>query len=89
MPDPSSDVPPENQDVAHRATYRLEVGVWKGTCKVCGWEVRHPVRRQAATIFRHHITAARKGQVLAPTVDLREDATDAESLAATGHRPSC
>ena len=77
----SSEAAPASQDVAHRAGYRLEVGVWKATCKICGWEVRHPVRRQAATIFRRHILAARNGEVPRQTVDLRDERPDRESLA--------
>jgi hypothetical protein len=87
MPDTSSKAVPAHQDVAHRATYRLEVGVWKGTCKVCGWEVRHPVRRQAATIFRRHIVAARNGELRPPTIDLRDETADRERLATVSPGP--
>jgi hypothetical protein len=79
----SSNAARAKHDIAHRASYRLEVGVWKATCKVCGWEVRHPVRRQAATIFRRHIVAARNDEVLPSTIDLRNEDTDRESLATT------
>ena len=40
---------------AHRGTYILEFGVWRATCKECGWAVTDPQRRQAAALFRRHI----------------------------------
>ncbi len=39
----------------HRGTYILEFGLWKATCKECGWVVTDPQRRQAAALFRRHI----------------------------------
>lgn len=43
----------------HRATYILEFGTWKATCRTCGWTVRDAQRRQAASRFRMHIRDAR------------------------------
>ena len=42
----------------HHGAYILERGVWHATCKACGWHVEDPDRRQVATLFRSHITAA-------------------------------
>jgi hypothetical protein len=39
----------------HRGTYILEFGVWRATCRECGWAVTDPQRRQAAALFRRHI----------------------------------
>jgi hypothetical protein len=39
----------------HRGTYILEFGLWKATCKECGWAVTDRQRRQAAALFRRHI----------------------------------
>ena len=40
---------------AHRATYTLELGVWRATCRECGHSVTDPVRNRAASTFRDHI----------------------------------
>jgi hypothetical protein len=56
----------------HRATYILEHGTWKARCRTCGWEVEHHMRRQAASLFRYHIKAARSAPTDDETVDLRE-----------------
>lgn len=72
MSHPSGDAAEAKQEVTHRASYRLELGEWKATCRVCGWEVRHPVRRQAATVFRRHIVAARNGHLPNEDIDLRD-----------------
>jgi hypothetical protein len=45
--------------VRHRAAYTLNHGVWWATCRVCGWAVTDPQRRQAATFFRGHIRESR------------------------------
>jgi hypothetical protein len=44
-----------DQVARHRANYLLQQGVWRATCRVCGHRVDHPVRRQAASLFRNHI----------------------------------
>jgi hypothetical protein len=41
------------------------------------------VRRQAATIFRRHIVAARNGEFLPQAIDLRAGATNPEPWATT------
>ncbi len=40
---------------AHRANYIFERGIWKATCRHCGWQASDEVRRQAALLFRGHI----------------------------------
>jgi hypothetical protein len=37
-----------------RATYILEMGVWRATCRTCSHTVTDPRRRQAAALFRNH-----------------------------------
>jgi hypothetical protein len=44
-----------DKPVSHRATYILEFGTWRATCRVCGYSVTSPQRRQAAAQFRGHI----------------------------------
>lgn len=61
-----------------RATYVLEHGTWTARCNTCHWEVRHPIRRQAASLFRYHIRAARSAPAVAERVDLRESVLAAE-----------
>jgi hypothetical protein len=39
----------------HRAAYVLERGIWRATCRECGFQVSDAQRRQAATQFRMHI----------------------------------
>ena len=53
----------------HRADYILERGVWKATCRECGWKVADTHRRQAATQFRVHIQDMRNA-----VIDLRDRA---------------
>ena len=79
MSEPSGRVDSPAGETGHRASYRLEVGVWKATCKVCAWEVRDPVRRQAATLFRRHIVAARRGELLLD-IDLRDASVEIAPL---------
>ncbi len=43
---------------AHRANYIFERGIWKATCRACGWQASDEVRRQAALLFRSHIRSA-------------------------------
>ena len=43
----------------HRASYLLELGTWRATCKGCGWTATDRQRRQVAAIFRNHIRDAR------------------------------
>jgi hypothetical protein len=56
MPDELSQEPPAR----HLATYILELGTWRATCRVCGWTVSDHQRRQAAALFRMHIRASRE-----------------------------
>jgi hypothetical protein len=58
----------------HRASYTLERGVWIATCRSCGWRARDEQRRQAATLFRQHITDMRELPV-ATVIDLTDDST--------------
>jgi hypothetical protein len=44
----------------HRATYILECGTWRATCRECGWSTADGQRRRAATLFRVHIQDARE-----------------------------
>jgi hypothetical protein len=44
----------------HRATYILECGTWRATCRECGWSTSDAQRRRAATLFRVHIQDARE-----------------------------
>ena len=62
---------------SHRASYLLEFGTWKAVCKTCGWTVRDPQRRQAASRFRMHIRDAR-------IIDLGDPAGLEAGLAAMG-----
>jgi hypothetical protein len=39
----------------HRPDYVLERGVWRVSCRVCGWEATDSVRRQLACRFRFHL----------------------------------
>jgi hypothetical protein len=48
-------VDPDKDVTRHRATYILEMGVWRATCRACGYSVTDPRRRQAAAVFRNHI----------------------------------
>lgn len=45
-------------DTRHRANYILEQGVWRATCRTCGYQVTDPIRRRAASVFRSHIREA-------------------------------
>lgn len=63
--------------MAHRAEYILERGIWRATCKVCGWATSDPARRQAAALFRQHWHSARTA-ARELTIDLR----DADGVAA-------
>lgn len=65
---------------SHRASYILEFGTWKATCKTCGWTVRDPQRRQAASRFRLHIRDAR-------LIDLTDPVGLEAGLAAMGLDP--
>lgn len=56
--------------MAHRAEYILERGIWRATCKVCGWGTSDPARRQAAALFRQHWHTARAQARV--TIDLRD-----------------
>jgi len=47
--------------VPHHATYVLQCGVWRATCRVCKFEVSDQNRRQAAALFRHHVRDAKLG----------------------------
>ena len=73
---------------SHRASYRLEVGVWRARCKVCGWETGDRVRSQAAALFRRHIVAARKGEPGPFVLDLRETQVVEEDLVVAALEPS-
>ena len=44
----------------HRASYILERGLWRATCRACGWQVSDEQRRRACAMFRSHITAQRE-----------------------------
>jgi hypothetical protein len=39
----------------HRATYILELGVWRATCRACDYSTTDPNRRRVASVFRNHI----------------------------------
>ena len=39
----------------HRASYIFERGIWRATCRSCGWQTSDVVHRQAALLFRAHI----------------------------------
>lgn len=41
----------------HRADYILERGVWRVSCRVCGWKATDPERRKLASRFRFHLHA--------------------------------
>jgi hypothetical protein len=45
----------ENTAPRHRATYTFEMGVWRATCRVCGYSVTESRRSRAASQFRNHI----------------------------------
>ena len=41
-----------------RASYLLERGMWRATCRDCGWHTEDVDRRRAASRFRlHHLEA--------------------------------
>ncbi len=52
----------------HLANYILERGVWKATCRACGWQASDEVRRQAALLFRSHIRSAAAEQGRSSTI---------------------
>ena len=66
---------------SHRASYLLEFGTWKATCRTCGWTVRDAQRRQAASRFRMHIRDAR-------LIDLSDPAGLEAGLVAMGIDPA-
>jgi hypothetical protein len=71
-------------DAAHRADYVLDRGVWKATCRVCGFKLSDPDRRQVASQFRQHIrdrAPVRSGHD-EPVIDLRTRSTDRASHSA-------
>jgi hypothetical protein len=51
----------------HHATYVLERGVWRATCRVCRFEVTDSDRRRANGLFRNHIR-----EVQSAVLDVRE-----------------
>jgi hypothetical protein len=56
----------------HRADYVLDRGEWQATCRLCGFKVNDPSRRQAASQFRTHIRDEAEAARSAVTViDLR------------------
>jgi hypothetical protein len=56
-------------DVPHHASYLLQRGVWKATCRVCNFEVSDPDRRRASSMFRMHIRDVK-------TLDLRTNGNE-------------
>lgn len=54
----------------HHATYILEFGVWRATCRVCDWTISHPQRRHAAAMFRAHINQTRVVDVDPDTLEV-------------------
>jgi len=42
----------------HRGVYVLDRGEWVATCRLCGFRVADPDRRQVASQFRTHIREA-------------------------------
>jgi hypothetical protein len=42
----------------HRADYILERGLWRVSCRVCGWKAVDADRRRLASRFRFHLQVA-------------------------------
>jgi hypothetical protein len=68
--------------VVHRATYTLECGTWRATCRICGYQVKDAKRRQAASQFRLHI------QRTYGVTDSPDDPYAPESLASPSPAPA-
>jgi len=50
---------------AHRAQYILERGTWRGTCRICGWQVTDGDRRRATAMFRQHCQEVKEAMIRA------------------------
>jgi hypothetical protein len=66
----------------HRASYILEQGVWRATCRACGYKVTDPQRRRATSIFRAHIRDASEW-----VVDLTAASVDHDAMEDTETAP--
>lgn len=67
----------ERMQGVHRADYMLERGVWRATCRVCGYSITDPVRRRAMSAYRSHIRESsgfERDSDQKVTIDLRQPA---------------
>jgi hypothetical protein len=62
----------------HRATYILEMGVWRAACRACGYTTTDPNRRRAASVFRNHIRDSALDTNLDPSAELDLPTTPAD-----------
>jgi hypothetical protein len=66
--------PTASPPIRHRASYIFERGIWRATCRCCGWQTSDPDRRRANSLFRMHIQDRRDAfsgiPLLGPVIDL-------------------
>jgi hypothetical protein len=51
----SNDLTTVTSQARHRPDYILERGIWRVTCRDCGWKATDPARRILASRFRFHV----------------------------------